>query len=97
MPPLISFQSCRSGVGKTNLTANLAACIATQDYRVSVLDADSAAPGIHALFGRTTALDDIAINQDVWSNWPNGHPSGDRPLPGSSAAIPLDTGTVLLL
>ncbi|WP_448603206.1 MinD/ParA family ATP-binding protein [Thermoleptolyngbya sp.] len=97
MPTLISFHSCRHGVGRTNLTANLAACIATQGYRVGVLDADGAAPGIHALFGRTAALDDIAINQDVWSNWPNGHPSGDRPLPGSSAAIPLGTGTVLLL
>ncbi|WP_448600175.1 MinD/ParA family ATP-binding protein [Thermoleptolyngbya sp.] len=97
MPTLISFHSCRHGVGRTNLTANLAACIATQGYRVGVLDADGAAPGIHALFGRTAVLDDIAINQDVWSNWPNGHPSGDRPPPGSSAAIPLGTGTVLLL
>jgi len=97
MPTLISFHSCRHGVGRTNLTANLAACIATQGYRVGVLDADGAAPGIHALFGRAAVLDNIAINQDVWSNWPNGHPSGDRPLPGSSAAIPLDTGTVLLL
>lgn len=97
MPTLISLQSCRHGVGRTNLTANLAACIAAQGYRVGVLDADGAAPGIHALFGRTAALDDVAINQDVWSNWTSDSESGDRPLPFSSTAIPIGQGTVLLL
>lgn len=97
MPTLISFHSCRHGVGRTNLTANLAACLATQGHRVGVLDADGAAPGIHALFGRIAALDDSAINQDLWSNCPKGHSSGDRPLAGSSVTIPLGKGTVLLL
>lgn len=97
MPTLISLQSCRHGVGRTNLTANLAACIATQGYRVGVLDADGAVPGIHALFGRTAALDDIAINQDVWSGWPSDYALGDRPLPFSDTAIPIGRGTVLLL
>jgi MinD-like ATPase involved in chromosome partitioning or flagellar assembly len=97
MPTLISLQSCRHGVGRTNLTANLAACIATQGYRVGVLDADGAAPGIHALFGRTAALDDIAINQDVWSNWTSDAAWGDRPLPFSGTAIPIGQGTMLLL
>ncbi|MFQ3617104.1 MAG: P-loop NTPase [Cyanobacteriota bacterium] len=96
MPTLISFQSCRHGVGRTNLTANLAACIATQGYRVGVLDADGAAPGIHALFGRTPALDDMAINQEVWSGCPSDY-TGDRPLPHASIAIPLGGGTVLLM
>lgn len=101
MPTLISFQSCRHGVGRTNLAANLAVCIASQGYRVGVLDADGAPPGIHQLFGRQAVASHAAANQDLWSNWPTQDPSGDRSLPGSlpgsSIAIPFGTGSVLLL
>jgi MinD-like ATPase involved in chromosome partitioning or flagellar assembly len=97
MPTLISLQSCRHGVGRTNLAANLAACIASQGYRVGVLDADGAKPGIHQLFGQQAVATDAAANQDLWSNLPIQDPSGDRSLPGSSIAIPVGTGSVLLL
>lgn len=98
MPTLISLQSCRHGVGRTNLTANLAACLASQGYRVGVLDADGAEPGIHGLFGRQAAGSDAATNQQVWNTLPlpTGEP-GDRLQTTANAAIAIGSGTVLLL
>lgn len=51
MATIISVHSFRGGTGKSNTTANLAALIAAQGYRVAVVDTDIQSPGIHVLFG----------------------------------------------
>ncbi|GAB4457561.1 MAG: MinD/ParA family protein [Elainellaceae cyanobacterium] len=61
------------------------------------MDAGGETPGIHQLFGQQAVATDAAANQGLWSNWPTQDPSGDRSLPGSSIAIPIGTGSVLLL
>ncbi len=51
MGHIIAVHSFRGGVGKSNIAANLAACLAAQDRRVAVLDLDIESPGLHVLFG----------------------------------------------
>ncbi len=48
---IVSVHSFRGGTGKSNSTANLAACLARMGKRVGVVDTDIASPGIHVLFG----------------------------------------------
>jgi MinD-like ATPase involved in chromosome partitioning or flagellar assembly len=51
MPKIVSIHSFRPGAGKSTLTANLAVIIASQDYRVAILDTDFQSLGVHLLFG----------------------------------------------
>lgn len=51
MAKIISIHSFRGGTGKSNITANIAALLATEGQRVGVIDTDIQSPGIHALFG----------------------------------------------
>jgi len=51
MATIISVHSFRGGTGKSNTTANLAALLAAQGYRVGVVDTDIQSPGIHVIFG----------------------------------------------
>jgi len=48
---IVSTHSFRGGTGKSNLTANIAATLATQGCRVGVVDTDVQSPGIHVPFG----------------------------------------------
>jgi len=48
---IISVHSYRGGTGKSNVTANLAVCLAAAGKRVAVVDTDIQSPGIHMLFG----------------------------------------------
>jgi len=63
---IISVHSFRGGTGKSNTTANLAACLAQEGRRVGVIDADIQSPGIHVLMG--LAGDDIraSLNDFLW-------------------------------
>jgi MinD-like ATPase involved in chromosome partitioning or flagellar assembly len=51
MAKIVSIHSYRGGTGKSNLTANLAVCLASAGKRVAVVDTDIQSPGIHLLFG----------------------------------------------
>lgn len=51
MARILCIHSFRGGTGKSNLTANLAACLAQLGRRVGVIDTDVQSPGIHILFG----------------------------------------------
>jgi septum site-determining protein MinD len=51
MARVISLHSFRRGIGKTALTANLAALMATAGRRVAVVDTDLETPSLHLLFG----------------------------------------------
>jgi MinD-like ATPase involved in chromosome partitioning or flagellar assembly len=50
MARVISIHSFRGGTGKSNTTANVAACLAKQGKKVGVIDTDIQSPGIHVLF-----------------------------------------------
>jgi MinD-like ATPase involved in chromosome partitioning or flagellar assembly len=47
---IVSIHSYRGGTGKSNVTANLAVCLANLDKRVAVVDCDIQSPGVHILF-----------------------------------------------
>ena len=47
----ISIMSGKGGVGKSSLTANIAACLTDQGHRVGILDADLNGPSIGKLLG----------------------------------------------
>lgn len=50
-PFTLTFCSGKGGVGKSILTANLGAMLATEGYKVLVWDADIELPNLHLLFG----------------------------------------------
>ncbi|MEO1590657.1 MAG: MinD/ParA family protein [Cyanobacteria bacterium J06632_22] len=66
MPKVISIHSYRGGTGKSNFTANLAATIALQGYRVGVVDTDIPSPGIHNLFDLNPEQTPITLNNYLW-------------------------------
>jgi len=47
---VIAIHSFKGGTGKTTLTANIAATLATHS-RVGVMDLDLSGPGLHVIFG----------------------------------------------
>lgn len=68
MSKLIAIHSFRGGTGKSNTTANLTALLATQGYRVGVIDTDIQSPGIHVIFGLDPANVRFALNDFLWGN-----------------------------
>ena len=50
MGKLIAIHSFRGGTGKSNISGNLAALLATRGHRVGLIDTDIQSPGVHALF-----------------------------------------------
>ncbi len=51
MGKIVSIHSYRGGTGKSNITANIAACALDMGKKVAVLDTDLQSPGIHVIFG----------------------------------------------
>jgi septum site-determining protein MinD len=66
MSYIVSIHSFRGGTGKSNSTANLAACIATKGHRVGIVDTDIASPGIHVLFNLDQNTIDKSLNDYLW-------------------------------
>jgi MinD-like ATPase involved in chromosome partitioning or flagellar assembly len=66
MSKIISIHSFRGGTGKSNTTANLAALLAAQEYRVGVIDTDIQSPGIHILFGLDEDAITHSLNDYLW-------------------------------
>ncbi|HSM82586.1 MAG TPA: MinD/ParA family protein [Nodosilinea sp.] len=66
MPKVISVHSYRGGTGKSNLTANLATTVASQGYRVGVVDTDLPSPGIHNIFGLEPDTMTHTLNSYLW-------------------------------
>jgi septum site-determining protein MinD len=62
MATIVSVHSFRGGTGKSNTTANLAAVLAAEGYRVGVVDTDIPSPGIHVLFGLDETTTPVALN-----------------------------------
>jgi septum site-determining protein MinD len=91
---IVSVHSFRGGTGKSNTTANLAACLAADGRRVGIIDADIQSPGIHVLFG--LAGEDVpgSLNDFLWHGRPIGEVAMDVtdrqgvPLAGKLFLIP---------
>ena len=66
MAVIVSVHSFRGGTGKSNTTANLAACLAESGRRVGVIDADIQSPGIHVLFGLAGDEIKASLNDFLW-------------------------------
>lgn len=70
MTKIISIHSYRGGTGKSNLTANLAVCLASSGKRVAVVDTDIQSPGIHMLFGLEDTSHLRTLNDYLWERCP---------------------------
>ena len=70
MAKILSIHSYRGGTGKSNLTANLAACLASSGKRVAVVDTDIQSPGIHMLFGLEDTSHLRTLNDYLWERCP---------------------------
>jgi MinD-like ATPase involved in chromosome partitioning or flagellar assembly len=66
MGKIVSIHSFRGGTGKSNISANVAAQLATQGKRVGVVDTDIQSPGIHVIFGMDDTTIDMALNDYLW-------------------------------
>ena len=66
MPKIISIHSFRGGTGKSNTTANIAAILALNNYKVGVIDTDIQSPGIHIIFGMNEDNIHYALNDFLW-------------------------------
>jgi len=59
----VALMSGKGGVGKSSLTANIAACLADRGHKVGILDADLNGPSIGHLLGVSNA-EKLTINED---------------------------------
>lgn len=66
MSKIISLHSFRGGTGKSNTTANIAALMAAEGWRVGVVDTDIQSPGIHILFGLAGDQITQSLNDYLW-------------------------------
>ncbi|NEO32628.1 MAG: MinD/ParA family protein [Symploca sp. SIO3C6] len=67
MSKIISIHSYRGGTGKTNLTASLAATVASFGNRVGIVDTDLQSPGIPVLFGFDETNIGYSLNDYLWN------------------------------
>ena len=66
MGKLVVVHSFRGGTGKSNITANLAALLASRGNRGGLVDTDIQSPGIHALFSLAPDHFKFALNDYLW-------------------------------
>ena len=66
MAKTISIHSFRGGTGKSNITANLAACAAMHGMNVGIVDTDIQSPGIHVIFGMDETKPRHSLNDYLW-------------------------------
>ncbi len=101
-PMVFSVTSGKGGVGKTNISANLAFCLARMGKRVVLLDADLGLANVDVVLGLAPKLNlfhlfngDVGLDQILLDT-----PYGFRILPASSGVaemVSLDTGQKLEL
>jgi len=66
MGKIVAVHSFRGGTGKSNITANTAACIACKGKTVGIVDTDIQSPGIHVLFGFEPESIGKTLNDYLW-------------------------------
>jgi len=65
---IVSIHSFRGGVGKSNVTANVAVLTARAGARVGVIDTDIQSPGIHVLFDVDVGKVRHCLNDYLWGH-----------------------------
>lgn len=90
-PRVICVTSGKGGVGKTNIVANLAYCLARLGQRVVVLDADLNLANIDVLLGLTPRynLNHVFLGEKTLSEIMVSGPGGIAILPASSGILEL--------
>jgi len=85
-PHVIAIASGKGGVGKTNLTANLAVALAGRGLRVCVLDADLGLANLDVLYGLSPerSLRDVVRGECGLSDVVVEGPGGVRVIPAAS-------------
>lgn len=85
-PSVITVASGKGGVGKTNLTANLAVALACEGRRVWVLDADLGLANLDVLLGLTPTrtLSDVLSGERGLAEVALDGPAGVRVIPAAS-------------
>jgi len=85
-PHVIAIASGKGGVGKTNLTANLAVALASRGLRVCVLDADLGLANLDVLYGLSPerSLRDVVRGECRLSDVLVEGPEGVRVIPAAS-------------
>jgi septum site-determining protein MinD len=66
MTKIVSIHSFRGGTGKSNITANLAAILASRGSIVAVVDTDIQSPGVHVIFGFDESKMTYSLNDYLW-------------------------------
>ena len=85
---IISVHSYRGGTGKSNITANLAACGLAMGHKIAVLDTDLKSPGIHVLFGVQPAQITLTLVDYLWDKCTSAETAYDvtqRIMPDAAA------------
>ncbi|MCF7861035.1 MinD/ParA family protein [Candidatus Woesearchaeota archaeon] len=59
MTKIVTTNSFRGGTGKSTIISNIAAYLASFDYKVVIVDGDLISPGVHAIFGLENVKDTI--------------------------------------
>jgi septum site-determining protein MinD len=70
MCKIISIQSFRRGTGKSNIITNITALLASQGWRVGVMDVNFQSPSIHILFGLKDSMIQYTLNDYLWGRCP---------------------------
>src|SRR3989441_7113459 len=85
-PHVIAVASGKGGVGKTNLTANLAVALAGRGLRVCVLDADLGLANLDVLLGLSPRLSlrDVVRGERRLEDVVVDGPAGIRIIPAAS-------------
>src|SRR5437763_16885225 len=85
-PHVIAIASGKGGVGKTNLTANLAVALAGRGLRVCVLDADLGLANLDVLYGLSPerSLRDVVRGECGLPDVVVAGPGGGRVIPAAS-------------
>jgi len=63
---VVTIHSFGGGTGKSNITANLAAALASTGSRIALVDADLQSPGVHVLFGLSSEQTPCTLNCYLW-------------------------------
>ncbi len=62
MGSILVIHSFRGGTGKSNISANLAYCLASMGARVGIIDIDVQSPGIHIILGFNESSKKYCLN-----------------------------------
>ena len=81
---VVMIASGKGGVGKSSVTSNLAAAIASMGFTVGVLDADIWGYSIPRMLGIEGRLEGVTVAADAGSDADDGSAADDKPAPERS-------------